>query len=124
MGLQCHYSKFTSKFKGTSICRSIYHFCLLFGIDRHPDCCSCLMLCACPGEPEPEPGRCVWQGAREVPELSSSSRLSSPLLSARGGSSPAPRPGQGISPPELPGLPRLATSLRPFLPTSSPTAGV
>ena len=84
---------------------SIYHFCLFFGIGRHPDCCPCLMLCSCPGEPEPGPGRCVWQGAREVPELSSSSRLSSPLLSPRGGSSPAPRPGQGISPRSSQGFP-------------------
>lgn len=134
MGLQCHYSKFTSKFKGTSIYLSIYHFSLLFGIGKHPALlpvphavCLSWGTGAC--------GRCVWQGAREVPELSSSSRLSSPLLSPRGealqrpapGREPLPRSSQGFpgSPPVsarfylLPAPPRESSCLSSLPPQAS-----
>ena len=114
MGLQCHYSKFTSKFSGTF--SSFWH--------RQAPwlCCPCLRPRAGPGEPEPA-GRCLAGGARGPGAVQQFPAKFVPALSARG-SSPAPRPGQGTSLPELPGLPRLATSLRPFLPASSPTAGV
>ena len=88
------------------------------------------MLPVGPGEPEPA-GRCVWQGAREVPALSSSSRLSSPLLSPRGealqrpapGREPLPRSSRGFpgSPPvsarssPLPAPPRESSCLRSLL---------